>query len=139
MSYRNSSTYVQRQINIILRKYRHFVKTYVDDIIIFFNSLKKHFHHLMQIFALFKKYNIAIKTSKIYLSYFFIVLLNQRVNNFDLFTTKNKLKVIRDLKFSRTLKHLKIYLRKINYLRQYIIYYAQKAIVLQKRKNMFSS
>ena len=76
MSYRNSSTYVQRQINIILRKYRHFVKAYVDDIVIFFNSLKKHFRHLMQIFALFKKYNIVIKTSKIYLNYSFIVLLN---------------------------------------------------------------
>ena len=75
MSYRNSSTYVQRQINIILRKYRHFVKAYVDDIIVFFNSLKKYFRYLMQIFALFKKYNIVIKTSKIYLSYLFIVLL----------------------------------------------------------------
>ena len=35
MKYRNSSVYVQRQIDIILRKYRHFVKFYVNDIVIF--------------------------------------------------------------------------------------------------------
>ena len=44
------------------------------------------------------------------------------------------MKVIRELIFSRTLKHLKNYLKKIDYLRQYIVYYAQKAIVLQRRK-----
>ena len=54
-----------------------------------------------------------------------------------MFTTKNKLKIIRDLKFSRTLKHLKTYLKKIDYLRQYVIYYTQKAITLQRKKTRF--
>ena len=134
MKYRNSSVYVQRQIDIILRKYRHFVKNYVDDIVIFFNTLKKYLKHLTFIFALFKEYNIVIKTFKIYFDYFIIVLLNQRVNNFDLFIVENKLKIIFDLKFFHIFKHLKIYLDKIEYLRQYVIYYAQKTIALQRRK-----
>ena len=134
MKYRNSSVYVQRQIDIILRKYRHFVRAYVDDIVIFFNTLKKHLKHLTFIFALFKKYNIVIKTFKIYFDYSIIVLLNQRVNNFDLFIVENKLKIIFDLKFFHTLKHLKIYFDKIEYLRQYVVYYAQKTAVLQRRK-----
>ena len=134
MKYRNSSIYVQRQIDIILRKYRHFVRIYVDDIVIFFNTLKEHLEHLTLIFALFKKYNIVIKTFKTYFEYFIIVLLNQRVNNFDLFIVENKLKVILDLKFFHIFKHLKIYFDKIEYLRQYVVYYAQKTAVLQRRK-----
>ena len=134
MKYRNSSIYVQRQIDIILRKYRHFVKAYVDDIVIFFNTLKKHLKHLTFIFALFKKYNIVIKTFKIYFDYFIIALLNQRVNNFDLFIVEDKLKIIFDLKFFHIFKHLKIYFDKIEYLRQYVIYYAQKTVALQRRK-----
>ena len=134
MKYWNSSIYVQRQIDTILRKYRHFAKAYVNDIVIFFNTLKEHLKHLTFIFALFKKYNIVIKTSKTYLNYSTIVLLNQRVDSFDLFIVDDKLKIIRDLQFSRIFKHLEIYLDKIEYLRQYVAYYAQKTIALQQRK-----
>ena len=35
MKYKNSFVYVQRQIDRLLRVYRKFVKTYVDDIVIF--------------------------------------------------------------------------------------------------------
>ena len=36
MKYRNSFAYVQRQINKILRFYKHFIKTYIDNIMLFF-------------------------------------------------------------------------------------------------------
>ena len=36
MKYRNSQIYVQKQIDKLLYEYKHFVKTYVDDVIIFF-------------------------------------------------------------------------------------------------------
>ena len=65
---------------------------------------------------------------------FFITLLNQNIDNFDLNIVENKLKIIRELKLSITLKYLKIYLNKINYLRQCIVYYAHKTQVLQRRK-----
>ena len=126
MRYRNSSTYVQRQIDEILRKYRYFVKIYVDDIVVFFNFLKKHLRHLNLIFVLFKKYNIVIKLFKTYLNYSIVSLLEQRVDNFDLITIEKKIETIRDFKFSRTLKNLKTYFEKTRYFRQYIAYYAQK-------------
>ena len=40
MKYRNSQIYVQKQIDKLLYEYKHFVKTYVDNIIMFFQSLK---------------------------------------------------------------------------------------------------
>ena len=42
MNFRNSSIYVQRKIDQLLRKYRVFAKIYVNDVIIFNKILKKH-------------------------------------------------------------------------------------------------
>ena len=134
IKYRNSSIYVQRQIDKILRKYRHFAKTYVDDIIVFFNFLEKHLKHLNLIFVLFKKYNIVIKLFKTYLNYSILFLLEQRVDNLDLITIEKKIETIRDFKFSRTLKNLKTYFEKTKYFRQYIAYYVQKVKFFQQKK-----
>ena len=134
MGYRNSPAYVQRQIDGILRKYRHFAKAYVDDIVVFSNSLEEHLRHLNLIFALFKEYNIAIKPSKTYLGYPTVSLLGQRVDSLGLATAEEKIEAIRGLKFPRTLKNLETYLGKTGYLRQYIAYYAQKVEPLQQRK-----
>ena len=134
MSYRNLSIYVQRQIDFILRKFRHFVKIYVNDIVVFFNSLKKHLKHFKQIFVLFKRMNIAFKSIKFFLKYFTIFLLNQRVNNLNLIIAIDKLKIIFNFAFSQIFKQLKIYLSKIDYFRQYVFYYVQKILSLQQRK-----
>lgn len=42
MGYRNSQAYVQRQIDRLLYEYRHFAKAYVDDVVVFSQSLEEH-------------------------------------------------------------------------------------------------
>ena len=44
MNWKNSSVYVQREMNEILRNCS-FAKIYIDDVIIFSNTLKKHLNH----------------------------------------------------------------------------------------------
>ena len=66
-----------------------------------------------------------------------MLLLNQRVDNFEFSTIKKKIEVIRKLNFFYTLKNLKIYLNKTKYFRQYIAYYVQKAKLLQQKKTRF--
>ena len=134
MSYRNSSAYVQRQIDGILREFRSFARAYVDDIVVFSQSLKEHLRHLNQIFRLFGKMNIALKPLKTFLGYPTIALLSQKVDSLGLATADEKLEAISKLEFPRTLKHLETYLGKTGWLRHYIPYYAQKADALQKRK-----
>ena len=134
MGYRNSPAYVQRQIDSILREYRHFARAYVDDIVVFSNSLEEHLRHLNQIFALFKRMNIALKASKTFLGYPTISLLGQRVDSLGLTTAADKLEAILALAFPQTLKQLETYLGKTGWLRQYVPYYAQKALPLQERK-----
>ena len=54
MNFRNNFAYVQRQIDIILRQYRVFVRVYIDDIVVFNKTLKKHLKHLTKMFKLFR-------------------------------------------------------------------------------------
>lgn len=134
MKYRNTSAYVQRKMNNFLRKFRSFCKIYIDDVMIFNRSLNEHLFHLKQMFDLFTIMNIALKSIKIYFNYFNIALLNQKVDSLRLIIFENKLKIIIDLSFFRSLKNLKTYLNIIEWLRNYISYYAQKVKSLQRRK-----
>jgi len=72
MKFKNSSIYIQRQIDCLLHLCYKFTQVYVNDIVIFFKILKKHLHYLSIIFILFVKKNIFIKFSKIFLEYLII-------------------------------------------------------------------
>ena len=98
----NFVAYVQRQINHILRKVRHFVKTFIDDIVTKSRFFNEHFAHLRSIFKILLKYNISIKLTKMFSEYLNVVLLKQRVNALRLSTTNKKLKVIKFKVFRHT-------------------------------------
>ena len=134
MNYKNSSTYVQRQINRFLRLQRRFVKIYVNDIVIFFKTKKKHEKHLREIFEILTKNNISIKSTKIFINYSSISLLSQKVDFFDFVTAKEKLKTIIKLRFFHTFRQLKIYLKFIDWMRDYIIHYVDIFKSLQNKK-----
>jgi hypothetical protein len=75
MNYKNSSLYVQRQTNLMLKNLRAFVKAYMNDIIIFFKNLNDHLVHLRKIFQRLWHYNVALNSKKVFLKYSFIILL----------------------------------------------------------------
>ncbi len=112
MNHRNTNAYVPREMKNIFREYS-WVKTYINDVIVFSKTLKKHLEHFTQLFALFEKLNITLKTKKTYFDYLNISLLKQKIDNLDLITTENKLKTIVKLSFLKTLKNLKKYLSMI--------------------------
>ena len=137
MKYKNSSTYVQRQINRFLRKLRKFVRVYVNDIVIFFHIKTKHETHFREIFFVLVKNNIFIKAIKTFLSYSNVSLLNQKVNFLKLTIVENKLKIIFKLRFSRIFRQLKFYMSFINWLRDYVYFYVDISASLQQRKIEF--
>ena len=111
MKYKNFLVYVQRQIDRLLRLHRHYVKTYVDDIVIYFKTLDEHKTHLRSIFDMLKINNISIKSEKTFINYLTIHLLRQKVNFLKLTTIEKKLKTIFRLSYSKTLQSLEIYLK----------------------------
>lgn len=133
---RNSMSYVQRQMNTILRDFRTFVKVYIDDVVIKSRFLKDHLKHLRIIFQLFVKLNIVIKSIKIFLKYSSVSLLKQRVNVLNLFTTEKRLKIIFSIIFSKILMNLKHYLKLTEYIRNQIHYYSTIIKSLQNLKTI---
>jgi hypothetical protein len=134
MSFKNSSAYAQRRINIILRNIKQFCRAFIDDIIIFSNTLKKHVEYLFTMFQRLLDHNIKLNSCKTFLNFSSIALLEQHVDEFDLYAVKDKIAAILNWKFLSTLKTLKIYLRFTKWLRDYVSWYAQKAKSLQQRK-----
>ena len=114
MKFKNLSIYVQRKIDIIFRAYRAFVKTYVDNVVVFNHTLKKHFNHLHIIFVLFESFDITLSSKKFFLDYSTVTLFDQKINAFELTTAKNKFKIIFELNFLYILKNLKGYLNFID-------------------------
>ena len=124
MKYRNSSAYVQRQIDLMFKFFKKFARAYVNDVVVFFNSLKEHLRHFIQIFQLFEKMNVIIKISKTFLKYSTIALFDQKVDNLNMTIINEKLVAIQGFWFFISLKHLKTYFGKTRYFRQYVSYYA---------------
>ena len=130
ISYNNSLSYVQRQTNKMLRSYKYFAKIFIDDIVIFFKTFSKHFEHLRSIFKLLRNKRISIASKKFFLEYSSIILLEQQVDSLELIIFEEKIVVIKTLKFSLSLRDLKIFLDIIEWLRFFIERYARKTKIL---------
>ena len=109
MNYKNSFSYVQKKIDFLLRIVRRFVKTYVDNIVVFNRTLKKHQIHLHNIFDILNSYEIRLTSKKSYLKYFTIALLKQKIDVFEFIIIVDKLIAIVNLKFSRIFKNFENY------------------------------
>ena len=134
MNYKNSFFYVQRQTNKLLRSYKQFVKTYVNDIIVHFKILQKHLKHLRTLFQMFRTKRINLAVTKFFLAYSSITLLNQRIDSLNMSTTVEKIVAIISLRFSFNLRDFEIFMKLIDWLRSSIFRYAQRVQSLQKRK-----
>ena len=134
MNFKNSSLYVQRKINSLLRAYRIFARAYVNDIVIFNHILKEHLIHLNQIFQFFEFYDINLSFKKFFFDYFTITLLNQKINAFEFIIVVDKLIAIVKLNFFYIFKNFEIYLDLIDWLRDFVFWYAQKTKSFQRRK-----
>ena len=134
INFKNSSTYVQKQIDRLLRLHRKYARVYVDDIIVFFKTKEKHKTHLRAVFFVLKDNNIFIKFTKAFIEYFSVSLLDQKVNSLNLAIAVEKLRVIVKLRFFYNLRQLKPYLNLIDWMKNYIPYYVDISKSLQKRK-----
>ena len=110
MRYKNSVAYVQRQIDRLLWPNKKFARTYVDDIVIFSQTLTEHVQHLKSIFSMLRENNISVKPTKAFLAYPTVQLLGQKVTSLGLPTSEEKLKAISKLKFPLNLRQLETYL-----------------------------
>jgi hypothetical protein len=134
MGFKNSVSYVQRQIDRVLRLYRDFARAYIDDVVIFSKTLDEHIAHLRQVFQTFQDKRISVQPEKTFIGFPLVRLLGQHIDSFGLATAEDKIKAISDLQFPTTLADLERYLGMTSYLRNYVPFYASIAEPLQERK-----
>ena len=113
MKYKNSSVYIQRQIDRILKSF-DFARVYVNNIVVFFKSLNEHIKYLQLIFQNLRTNNISKNFKKAFLNYSCVTIFEQRVTSLKLSTNEFKLQTIASLEFSTTLNPLKIILNLID-------------------------
>ena len=118
----------------MLRKYKRFVKTYVNNIVIFFKTIEKHTTYLRVVFKMFQINNIFIKFIKTFFDYFSIVFFEQKMNFFDLSTNTDKFKIIVKIQFLKNFRFLKIYFEFIEYFREYVFFYVDVIKLFQVKK-----
>ena len=123
MGFKNSSAYVQRKIDAILRVYRAFGRAYVDDNVVFSKTLEEHLTRLNEGLQLLESCGVLLSPKKSYFGYPTVALA----------FTANKLAAIANFQFSVTLKDLETYLGFTGWLRNYIAWYAQKSDALTAR------
>lgn len=71
----------------------NFARVYVyNNVIVYSSNLEEYLYYLNKIFNLFKRINIFIKSSKIFLDYSIIILLNQKIDNLN-FTIAKKIAI----------------------------------------------
>ena len=119
----------------MLKFFKKFIKTYVDDIIIYSRILIEHVIHLIKIFDLFFVKQVNLASIESYLKYLSIILLNQKINSLNMFISAKKIVVIIAFRFSNNLKKIDHFLDLIKYLRSSIFKYVQRVNSLQKKKS----
>ncbi|KAJ6126071.1 hypothetical protein N7471_010564 [Penicillium samsonianum] len=136
MGYCNSVAYVQREMDLILKNFFQWCRTYLDAIVVCSTTFDDHLSHLHRLFRRLQDYGIRLEPNKAYIGFPEVALLGQRVDALGLSTPKEKLKAIFDLQFPDTLKKLETYIGMTGDLRHVIPNYAQKVEPLQQRKTL---
>lgn len=90
MGFKNCPPYVQRQMDRILRDFRAFCRTYIDDIVIFSVTLEDHIKHLSAVFSKFQELGITLSPKKAFIGYPSVTLLGEKVDGLGLSTDARK-------------------------------------------------
>ena len=125
MNLTNISDFFQHRMKQLLDSYLwQFVVVYIDDIIVYSQSLNQYIQHLDQILTLLKNNDVILALSKCHFVYSSIVALDHHVSRLELNIVEKKIEIIRKISFSRNLKELEMRLRFFDYYRFFVNHYA---------------
>lgn len=111
---------------------RNYALSYLDDIIIFSNTLKEHESHLKSVLQLLKKFNLVLNPSKCKLCKTEVDILGRTVTKGIVKPNEHKIKALREFIQPTTVKELRSFLGLVNFSREFIPNLAEKAAPLFK-------
>ena len=81
IGFKNSPIYAQRFIDGTFFEYRHFMRAYIDDIVIFSNTAEEHLQHIETVLRILDKNRICISPGKSFAAYPSVNLLGYIVSS----------------------------------------------------------
>ena len=120
----------------VLQEEMGFVVIFVDDIIIFSNSVEEHIEHTRRVLEKLNKWNLKVKAAKCQIGYLYAYILGHQCGGGGIRPDKRKLLGIDDwpTPTKDTIEH---YLGLFNYFRQFIPMYAVLAAPMEKVRKEF--
>ena len=129
----NAPATCQEMINDTLRKYLDiFVIAYLDDILIYSESLKEHVQHVQRIFECLKERNLKLKPEKCEFHKKEVNFLGFIIGQHGIRIDPEKIKAVREWKAPTNIKELQSFLGFVNYNRKFIKDYSRKAVPLTR-------
>ena len=119
--YRNSLIYTQRFINTKLRKFRHFYRAYINNIVIFNRTKEEHLRYINIVLKKFAKTQITLSPEKFLIRFCKIRLLRFLINKRGVRTTKKQINALKIIKIPTTLTNIEAYINLVTYLLKYIL------------------
>lgn len=122
----------QNIMNVILSPCKEFARWYIDDIIIFSNSIEEHNEHVLKIIEILTKNNFTIKKNKSKFGLKKIRLLGHTVSASGIEVDYTRIQNLESLKRPVSAKGVRSILGLFNYLRDYIPHYSRICSSLEK-------
>lgn len=110
MGFRNSPPYAQRWMDRLFWNYRHFVRVYIDDIVIFSDTLEEHIVHLCIVLKLLLDNRVHIAAHKSFVGYEVVRLLGYLVDANGIRKTPDRIEAFRKIQMPTNLAELETYL-----------------------------
>ena len=101
-----------------------FCPVYIDDVVVYSMSYKKHLDHLDQVLGAIKKAGLILSPTKCHVFYPSIILLGHKVSHLGLSTHKEKVKAVLELERPSKVSQLQTFLGILVYFLVFIPHYA---------------
>ena len=128
----NAPAEFQRIMERVLQAHRLYITIYLDDILIFSNSVEEHIEHVRAVLKTLSQYHLKISIEKSKLAYSRLNLLGHLVDGNSIRPNPARISAFQELPKPRTGKDVERYLGIANYLRDYIPLYSRIAAPLEK-------
>ncbi len=117
----NSSITFQIYINKTMHSYLNlFVLMYINDLLMFFSSTKKHIEHVKLMLQRLKKFNLYFKFSKCSFHVFHVNFLDFRMSLDEIAIQTNKIVVVKNWSKSKFHKNVQIFIDFANFYKRFV-------------------
>lgn len=124
MSFSNLLFFFQNKMKSLLIKYLwNFILIYINNIIIYFQSLNEYLNHLDLVLQALQNIEIILSLQKYYFKYKNLKLLKYHISQLEIIMQKKKIATVMILLFSNKFKYLESDFKLFNYYYNFIFFF----------------